>query len=187
MKINEIIVVEGKDDTTRVKMAVECDTIETNGSAINDETIGAIQHAAEVRGVIVLTDPDYPGNKIRKTIEQRVPTAKHAFIDAAIARNKRGKVGIEHAPVGAIRDALLSVSSPFEHDSETVSKALLADLGLIMGPHAATKRKDLCRHLRIGYCNGKQLFHRLNAFGITEADVLDALNLEYKESPNGNK
>lgn len=187
MKINEIIVVEGKDDTTRVKMAVECDTIETNGSAINDETIEAIQYAAEVRGVIVLTDPDYPGNKIRKTIEQRVPTAKHAFIDAAIARNKRGKVGIEHAPVEAIRDALLSMSSPFEHDSETVSKALLVDLGLIMGPHAATKRKDLCRHLRIGYCNGKQLFHRLNAFGITEADVLDALNLEYKESPNGNK
>lgn len=187
MKINEIIVVEGKDDTTRVKMAVECDTIETNGSAINDETVEAIQHAAEVRGVIVLTDPDYPGNKIRKTIEQRVPTAKHAFIDAAIARNKRGKIGIEHAPVEAIRDALLSVSSPFEHDSETVSKALLVDLGLIMGPHAATKRKDLCRHLRIGYCNGKQLFHRLNAFGITEADVLDALNLEYKESPNGNK
>lgn len=187
MKINEIIVVEGKDDTTRVKMAVECDTIETNGSALNDETIEAIQHAAEVRGVIVLTDPDYPGNKIRKTIEQRVSTAKHAFIDAAIARNKRGKVGIEHAPVEAIRDALLSVSSPFEHDSETVSKALLVDLGLIMGPHAATKRKVLCRHLRIGYCNGKQLFHRLNAFGITEADVLDGLNLEYKESSNGNK
>lgn len=187
MKINEIIVVEGKDDTTRVKMAVECDTIETNGSAINNETIEAIQHAAEVRGVIVLTDPDYPGNKIRKTIEQRIPTAKHAFIDAAIARNKRGKIGIEHAPVEAIRDALLSVSSPFEHDSETVSKALLVDLGLIMGPHAATKRKDLCRHLRIGYCNGKQLFHRLNAFGITEADVLAALNLEYKESPNGNE
>lgn len=187
MKINEMIVVEGKDDTTRVKMAVECDTIETNGSALNDETIEAIQHAAEVRGVIVLTDPDYPGNKIRKSIEQRVPTAKHAFIDADTACNKRGKIGIEHAPVDAIREALLSVSSPFEHDSETVSKALLIDLGLIIGPQAASKRKDLCKSLRIGYCNGKQLFHRLNAFGITEADVLDALNLKYKENFNGNE
>lgn len=60
MKINEIIVVEGKDDTTRVKLAVECDTLETNGSAINEETIEAIRHAAEVRGVIVLTDPRLP-------------------------------------------------------------------------------------------------------------------------------
>ncbi|WP_414045446.1 ribonuclease M5 [Macrococcus equi] len=186
MKINEMIVVEGKDDTTRVKMAVECDTIETNGSAINEETLDMIALAKSVRGVIVLTDPDYPGNKIRKTIEQQVPGVKHAFIDADIACNKRGKVGIEHAPVEAIREALLSVSSPFEHDSETVSKALLVDLGLIIGPHAASKRKDLCRKLKIGYCNGKQLFHRLNAFGITEADVLDAMNLEYKENHNGN-
>lgn len=34
MKINEFIVVEGKDDTERVKNAVDCDTIETNGSAL---------------------------------------------------------------------------------------------------------------------------------------------------------
>ncbi|MCE4957937.1 ribonuclease M5 [Macrococcoides caseolyticum] len=185
MKINEIIVVEGKDDTTRIKMAVECDTIETNGSAINDDTIEMIAHAAEVRGVIVLTDPDYPGNKIRKIIEQRVPVVKHAFIDAEIACNKKGKVGIEHAPVEAIRDALLCVSSPFDHETETVSKALLVDLGLIMGAHAASKRKALCKNLRIGYCNGKQLFHRLNAFGITESDVLNAMNLEYKEKNDG--
>ena len=39
MKINEFIVVEGRDDTERVKSAVECDTIETNGSAINKETL----------------------------------------------------------------------------------------------------------------------------------------------------
>ncbi len=35
MKIKEIIVVEGKDDTTAVRQAVNADTIETNGSAIN--------------------------------------------------------------------------------------------------------------------------------------------------------
>ena len=33
MKIKEIIVVEGRDDTNRVKEAVDCDTFETNGSA----------------------------------------------------------------------------------------------------------------------------------------------------------
>ena len=43
MRINEFIVVEGRDDTERVKTAVECDTIETNGSAINRETLAVIQ------------------------------------------------------------------------------------------------------------------------------------------------
>lgn len=56
MKINEFIVVEGRDDTERVKTAVECDTIETNGSAINQDTLNVIRHAQETRGVIVLTD-----------------------------------------------------------------------------------------------------------------------------------
>ena len=57
--INEFIVVEGRDDTERVKTAVECDTIETNGSAINRETLAVIQNAQETRGVIVLTIPTF--------------------------------------------------------------------------------------------------------------------------------
>ena len=69
MKINEFIVVEGKDDTERVKSAVDCDTIETNGSAIDTYTLEVIQHAQQTRGVIVLTDPDFPGDKIRNTIK----------------------------------------------------------------------------------------------------------------------
>lgn len=175
MKINEIVIVEGKDDTTRVKLAVDCDTIETNGSALNEATLEAIEHAAEKRGIIILTDPDYPGNKIRTTIEKRVPTAKQAFIDASIARNKHGKIGIEHAPIEAIQEALINVSTPFDSDVETVSKQLLIDQQLILGPGARERRAKLCSRLKIGYCNGKQLFHRLNAFGITEEDVLKAL------------
>ena len=73
MKINEFIVVEGRDDTQRVKSAVECDTIETNGSAVDEEVIAVIKQAQETRGVIILTDPDFPGDKIRNTIKDRVP------------------------------------------------------------------------------------------------------------------
>ena len=109
------------------------------------------------------------------TIEKRVPSAKQAFIDASIARNKRGKIGIEHAPLTAIQDALVNVSTPFDNDVETVSKQLLIDLGLIIGPGAKERRTKVCRVLKIGYCNGKQLFHRLNAFGITEEDVKNAI------------
>ena len=38
-KIKEIIIVEGKDDTLAIKRAVDADTIETNGSAINQSII----------------------------------------------------------------------------------------------------------------------------------------------------
>ena len=43
MKIKEVIVVEGKDDTKRIQMAVNADTLETRGSAISDETLDQIE------------------------------------------------------------------------------------------------------------------------------------------------
>ena len=138
MKINEFIVVEGRDDTERVKTAVECDTIETNGSAINQDTLNVIRHAQETRGVIVLTDPDFPGDKIRHTIRDYVPGVKHAYLDREKLKQK--EVGIEHANVKDIREALMHVSSPLEEAEETIDKSVLIDLGLIIGKDARRRR-----------------------------------------------
>lgn len=175
MKINEFVVVEGRDDTVKVKMAVECDTIETNGSAISKETLEVIKLANEKRGAIVLTDPDFPGDKIRNTITRYVPTVKHAFIPRIEASNKRGKIGVEHASIQSIIEALTNVSSPLEESVETIDKTVLIDLGLIIGPDARRKREQLCSKLNIGHSNGKQLLNKLNAFGYTEKDVKQAL------------
>lgn len=81
VKIKEVIVVEGRDDTAKVKQAVDADTIETNGSAIDNAILQQIKHAKEKRGVIIFTDPDYPGERIRRIIDERVPGCKHAFLD----------------------------------------------------------------------------------------------------------
>ena len=64
----------------RSNRAVDADTIETNGSAVNEATIEKVRRAQETRGVIIFTDPDYPGEKIRKTIAEDVPGCKHAFL-----------------------------------------------------------------------------------------------------------
>ena len=91
----------------RFKQAVNADTIETNGSAINEEMIEKIKLAQETRGVIILTDPDFPGQKIRNTISEHVPGCKHAFIQKEDAIHKHGKgVGVEHASPDTIRRAL---------------------------------------------------------------------------------
>ena len=178
MRINEFIVVEGRDDTERVKTAVECDTIETNGSAINRETLAVIQNAQETRGVIVLTDPDFPGDRIRNIITEHVPGVKHAYVDREKAKNKRGKIEIEHTHPEDIKKALMHVSSPFEEGEESIDKSVLIDLGLIIGKDARRKREILGRKLHIGHSNGKQLLKKLNAFGYTEEDVRRALSMD---------
>lgn len=186
-KIKEVIVVEGKDDTKRLALAVECDTIETKGSAINKEILDQIALAHEIRGVIVFTDPDGPGEQIRKIISQKVPGVKHAFLTKSEARRKsmtKESIGIEHASVAAIREALDKVVEERIEAVPTVTKQFLIQEGLIGTPQASLFREALGNYLRIGYTNGKQLEKRLNMFGISEQKVKEALNEIRKELIN---
>lgn len=169
MDIKEIIVVEGKDDTTAIKRAVNADTIETNGSAISEETLRRIAHAQEKRGVIVFTDPDYPGRRIRAIIEERVKGVKHAFLakEKTIAKNGKS-LGIEHASDTDIRAALRNVYTP--NDQVIVEEITFEDLmfaKLIGHPQSKERRNRIGEILNIGQTNGKQLHKRLQMFQIT--------------------
>lgn len=169
MEVKEIIVVEGKDDTIAIKRAVNADTIETNGSAISEETLRRIAHAQEKRGVIVFTDPDYPGRRIRAIIEEHVPGVKHAFLskEKTIAKNGKG-LGIEHARDEDIRSALQNVYTPVQHKQEeqiTIDDLMIARL--IGYPQSKKRRDRIGEILNIGMTNGKQLHKRLVMFQIT--------------------
>lgn len=181
LTIEEIIVVEGKDDTRRLQEVLDVDTIETIGSAINDEILDQISHAQETRGVIVFTDPDFSGEKIRKTIMEVVPDAKHAFLSrgqAAPSRSK-GSLGVEHASDEAILEALRKVVTPtsaLEAVAEPeIPRQTLIEYGLIAGTGAKIRREKLGDLLRIGYTNSKQLEKRLKMFRITEAELATAM------------
>lgn len=176
MKIKEVIVVEGKDDTTAIKRAVDADTIETNGSAINEDTIEKIKRAQESRGVIVFTDPDYPGEKIRKTIAEHVPGCKHAFLTKVEAIDKKGKgLGVEHALPETIRKALGHAQLMKETIVEEITNEDLIDAGLIGGNKAKARREKIGKQLRIGYTNGKQLHKRLMMFQISKEEFAAAM------------
>ena len=185
MKLKEIIVVEGKDDTTAIKRAVDADTIETNGSALNQETIDTIKRAQASRGVIVFTDPDYPGEKIRKTIERHVAGCKHAFLakEEAVARSGKG-LGVEHARPEVIRAALKGAQVMQEQIKEQITHSDLVSAGLVGGERAKERRTRLGKALKIGYTNGKQLHKRLMAFQVSPEEFAAALTLVLQEERN---
>lgn len=185
MKLKEIIVVEGKDDTTAIRRAVNADTIETNGSAINADTIERIRNAHEKRGVIVFTDPDYPGEKIRKIISEHIGGCKHAFIPKELARPKSGRgIGVEHAAPEVIREALKDAQVMDEDAIEEITQEDLLVAGLIGGAGAKERREKLGRLLKIGYTNGKQLHKRLMVFQVSRQDFSEALAEILKEEQN---
>ncbi|OIJ17559.1 ribonuclease M5 [Anaerobacillus alkalilacustris] len=185
MKIKEIIVVEGKDDTVAVKNAVDADTIETSGSAIGKKVIEQIKFAKDRRGVIVLTDPDYPGERIRKIISEQVPGCKHAFLPKKEAISKKGNnLGVENATADAIRLALKDAQQESDDWLEQISSDDLMAFGLIGGKNARKRRERLGDLLKIGFTNGKQLYKRLLMFKITKEEFSEAICQVLKEEEN---
>lgn len=178
MKIKEVIVVEGKKDSAKVKQAVKADTIETNGAAVNETVITLIKHAQETRGVIIFTDPDYPGQRIRAKIQELVPNCKHAYLSRSEAKapTKNKSLGIEHASIETIRTALKGVYEVRQTDKQpSITKHDLIQYGLIGSKNSKIVRQQLGTHLRIGYANGKQLLKRLQLFQISANELDEAM------------
>lgn len=178
MKIKEIIVVEGKNDTMKINQAVSAYTIETNGSAINKETLNRIAHAKEKRGIIIFTDPDYPGERIRRIVDEHVPGCKHAFLTQDEARDEKSKVnnlGIENASIETIKKALSQVYERDVVKKTEITKSDLMKYGLIGGSDSKERREMLGKNLRIGYANGKQLLKRLSMFNISKETFVEEM------------
>ncbi len=179
-KIQEVIVVEGKDDTANLKRYYEVDTYETRGSALNDDDLERIEILNDLRGVIVFTDPDYNGERIRKRIMQTIPSAKHAFLnrDEAVPKSKtKGRsLGVEHASFEDLEKALTGLLGNYDDENTfDITRSDLMRLGLLMGNDSRKRREYLGEQLRIGYTNGKQLLKRLELFGLSLAEVEECM------------
>lgn len=164
--INEIIVVEGRDDEINLKRFFNCEIIKTNGFGISKETYNKIKLASKKKGVIILTDPDHAGEMIRKRITEVVPDVKHAFINREDAI-KNDDIGIENASKKALMKAFESVRVPSKNGEKIFNKSILLKYDLIGSTGSKNKRELLGEILGIGYCNGKQLLKRLNNYSIT--------------------
>ena len=174
VKIKEVIVVEGKNDTNVLKSYFDCDTIETYGMNIPDSVIQQIKMAQKSRGVIIFTDPDYPGEYIRRTINQAVSGCKNVYIDKKKARTEK-KVGVEHATKEDIIEALAHTFTYVENQVESISWEEYLSLGLNGEVDSAEKRKKLGELLHLGKPNAKTLYKRLNMLGLTKDEIAQLL------------
>ncbi len=181
MQVKEVIIVEGTHDRDRIMQAVSADVLVTGGSHIAKDVFDRIERVAKERGIIVLTDPDFAGNHIRRMITQRFPHAKHAYIERAKAMRK-GDIGVENAPPQAIIEALQKVRTVWERPGQIVSWSELQNEGFVGSSQAAQRRERLGAILHIGYANAKTFFHRLNTLSVSRAEFDAALaRLEVEE------
>ena len=65
-KISEIVIVEGKTDSNKLKSIFDVNTLETNGLALSKRKLNEIISISKERGIILFLDPDGPGEKNKK-------------------------------------------------------------------------------------------------------------------------
>ena len=169
-KIDGVVVVEGKTDTEKLKSIFDVETIETNGSEISRETINLILAVAKTKKIYLFLDPDGPGEKIRKTINNELNSCINVFLKKEDMKKGSKKIGIAEAKTEAIVEAFKNAIT-FDKTINTITTEEFYDLTL----DTKKKRQYLCDQLKISYCNQKTLYKRLNMMQLKANDIKEIL------------
>ena len=173
--IKEVLIVEGKMDVAAINKAVDADCIITDGFKLNRRTLANISAAYNRRGIIIFTDPDSAGERIRKFLAEKFPNAKHAYVPR-IEATANDDIGIEQASPESIRAALSKVRTLEINPRNEFTAAEMIKYGLSGGVESSSLRDKIGAKLGIGYGNVKTFVKRLNSYGVTREEFTAALN-----------
>lgn len=168
-----IIIVEGKSDTRRLKeIYPDVVTFETNGLGLDEQKINKLKLlASEGVELICMTDPDFPGEKIRATLSEEIPSVKHAYVKRAKAKAKNGKIGIESTTDEEIKRSLTNLFK-CEQPLDIYDLSFMMEMGLAGDK---TRRDQFCNKLGIATGNNKKVIKQLNSFAIPPKDVIKVI------------
>ena len=161
LSIKEAIIVEGKYDKIKLSSIIDGLIIETDGFSIfnNKDQLNLIRKLARTNGILILTDSDAAGFKIRNFLKGAVPTelVKHAYIPDVLGKEKRktqhskeGKLGVEGISKEIIIEALNKsgvLCEDRENISQKITKTDLYNDGLSGCPNSFEKRRQLLKNL----------------------------------------
>lgn len=173
--IDEILVVEGHTDVDFLSQFIDGEMVTTNGSDVPRETIEYLKALSKTKKIIVLTDPDTPGKRIRDILDQEISGLCHAFVPKANAIS-RGKVGIAESDRQSVLDALSHLLESKPSNKGTLTLLDLVELNLTGTPESAQRRNKVCNHFHLGFTNGKTMLKRLNILCISKTEILTYLN-----------
>lgn len=176
LKIEEIIIVEGKYDRNKLKQFVDATIFETNGFRIfkDKKKQEMIRNLGRKNGVIILTDSDSAGFVIRNFLKSILPAdkIKNAYIPEILGKEKRkdeyskeGLLGVEGVEVEIIKNALnkLDLVENTDNNAKKITKTDFFIDG-ISGEGSSVLRLKLIEKLGIPkYITPKALLEYLNA------------------------
>ena len=190
IKIKETIIVEGKYDKIRLAPLFDANIIELGGFRIynNKDRLALIRRIAEKNGIIILTDSDSAGFRLRHYLSSAVPKERitNVFIPDVSGKEKRkakpGKenlIGVEgmktEVLLDAFRKAGISVDGGGSERKTPLTKAYLFELGLSGGENSAELRRKLCEYFSLPKMLSANSLTEILPILTDEAELLSAI------------
>ena len=161
IKIREAIIVEGKYDQIKLSNLFDTLILATNGFDIyrNKKRLEMLKLVAKEKGVIILTDSDSAGFRIRNYLRNcfgDIPV-KNAYIPEIEGKEKRketasreGLLGVEGISDEVIINAIMSQACKDEtDDGEKITKADFYEFGLTGSAESSSLRAKLSREMNV--------------------------------------
>ena len=164
IKVDQIIIVEGRYDKIKLSSLIDGIIIETEGFGIfkNKEKQKLIRKLAETKGIVILTDSDSAGFVIRNFITSIVPKEyiTNVYIPDIFGKEKRkdspskeGKLGVEGVSAEVLEEAFkkagIGISNSKINEKKVITTVDLYDDGLIGGADSKQKRAALLKKLEL--------------------------------------
>lgn len=161
LHLEQAVIVEGKYDKIKLSSVIDAVIITTNGfSVIKDkEKLEIIRFFARNKGIIILTDSDSAGFKIRNFLKGAISDGKitNVYIPDILGKEKRkaapskeGKLGVEGIDTKILLEAFSKagvISAEADENKDPVTKLDLYEAGLTGGTNSAEKRSELLKYL----------------------------------------
>ena len=172
--LDGVLLVEGKEDASYLSNYIASEIVVINGFDIKDSLISYLKN----KRVIILTDPDEAGLKIREKLNKKLSNVVNVEID--INKCSRGvKNGVAECQIDEIMDIL---SPFFIEDPQSDPLVTPNDLFVLGISENKNLRQFVCKELALGKCNNKTLLKRLNLNHI-KVEELEKIVKKYQ---NGN-
>ncbi len=175
-KINGLLIVEGKDDEARIKSFFNCDVYITNGYDIDETDLNFLKAVSKKKPLLILTDPDEAGEKIRKTLESNLDNTQSVFVDVNEC-NKNNKHGVAECSEKELRKCLEPYYVEYTENGDKITAQDLFELGLTGSVDSKEKRQVILDKYSIKNCNAKKLANLLNILEIKLQDLKKDLGL----------
>ena len=164
-----IIVVEGTGDTSFLSSFIDALYVETNGFDLKDREIDFLTNSN--KQIIVLTDSDESGKRIRQNLLDKIPHAISVEVDLDHC-NKKGKHGVAECD----REEIINKLNLYLMKENTRRKNIKTSDLINLGIANKEIREHVCQELHLGVCNQKELIKRIDFLKIDFSEIERAVN-----------